>query len=211
MKIKTGNILTGILVICVVIVTFLFLRKEFAGKTEISYKVVDNWEELIPADEREKGSISKAYLIEFFDYECPYCNVVDTVLDSIQSKYDAKIKIVRYHFPLNMHPSAYKAAIAAECARDQGMFESYHKELMKNQYRLSSIDFNDIAILIGIKDLNKFQMCIDNEEPAGVISRNVQLAKRIGVNGTPTLIINNKMISGVIEVDEIDRIIKNIF
>lgn len=211
MKIKTENILTGILVICVVIVTFLFLRKEFAGKTEISYTIVDNWKELIPADERENGSISKAYLIEFFDYECPYCSVVDTVLDSIQSKYDAKIKIIRYHFPLNMHPSAYKAAIAAECARDQGMFASYHKELMTNQFRLSSIDFNDIAILIGIKDLNKFQMCIDNEEPAGVISRNVQLAKRIGVNGTPTLIINDKMISGVIDADEIDKIIKNIF
>ncbi|MCZ7610347.1 MAG: DsbA family protein [Ignavibacterium sp.] len=208
MKIKTENILTGILVVCALIVTILFLRKEFSSKdTELNISIIDNWKELIPEDEETNGNYSKVYLIEFFDYECPYCSVLDATLDTIKSKYIDKIKIIRYHFPLNIHPLAYRTAIAAECAGSQEVFDIYHKELMANQYKLNSINFTEIARLIGIKDIEKFQKCVNEEETADAISQNVKLAKKFNVSGTPTLIINNKMISGAINTEEIEKII----
>ncbi|GIK22458.1 MAG: hypothetical protein BroJett005_18720 [Ignavibacteriota bacterium] len=208
MKIKTENILTGILVVCALIVTILFLRKEFSSKdTELNISIIDNWKELIPEDEETNGNYSKVYLIEFFDYECPYCSVLDATLDTIKSKYSDKIKIIRYHFPLNIHPLAYRTAIAAECAGSQEVFDIYHKELMANQYKLNSINFTEIARLIGIKDIEKFQKCVNEEETADAISQNVKLVKKFNVSGTPTLIINNKMISGAINTEEIEKII----
>lgn len=209
MKIKTENIFSGILVVCALIVTILFLRKEFSSNNkEIKFSIVDNWKELVPKNEKNNGKYSKVYIVEFFDYECPYCSVLDATLDTIQLKYGDKIKIIRYHFPLNIHPLAYKAAIAAECANNQEMFDAYHKELMANQYRLNSINFTDIARLIGIKDIAKFQKCVNEEKTADLISHNVKLAKKFNVNGTPTLIINNKMISGASNTEEIEKIIK---
>jgi protein-disulfide isomerase len=208
MKIKTENIFSGILVICALIVIILLLRKEFSGNnTELKFSIVGNWKELIPEDEKTNGNYSKVYLVEFFDYECPYCSILDATLDTIQSKYGDKIKIIRYHFPLNIHPLAYRTAIAAECAGLQGSFEKYHKELMANQYKLNSINYTEVARLIGIKELGKFQKCVDEEETADVIANNVRLAKEYKVNGTPTLIINNKMISGAINTEEIEKII----
>jgi protein-disulfide isomerase len=208
MKIKTENIFSGILVICALIVIILLLRKEFSGNnTELKFSIVGNWKELIPEDEKTNGNYSKVYLVEFFDYECPYCSILDATLDTIQSKYGDKIKIIRYHFPLNIHPLAYRTAIAAECAESQGMFDRYHKELMANQYKLNSINYTEVARLIGIKELGKFQKCVDEEETADVIANNVRLAKEYKVNGTPTLIINNKMISGAINTEEIEKII----
>ncbi|HMN24908.1 MAG TPA: thioredoxin domain-containing protein [Ignavibacteriaceae bacterium] len=209
MKIKTENIFTGILVICALIVTILFLRKEFSSNnSKLNISIVENWKELISEDEKANSEYPKVYLIEFFDYECSYCSILDATLDTIQSKYGNKIKIIRYHFPLNIHPLAYRIAIAAECAGTQDVFDSYHKELMANQYKLNSINFTEVARLIGIKDIEKFQKCVNEEETADVISHDVQLAKKFNVNGTPTLIINNKMISGVVDSKEIEEIIK---
>jgi protein-disulfide isomerase len=209
MKIKTENIFSGILVICALIVIILLLRKEFSSNnTELKFSIVGNWKELIPEEEwKDENNKHKVYIVEFFDYECPYCSVLDARLDTIKSKYGDKIKIIRYHFPLNIHPLAYRTAIAAECARSQEVFDSYHKELMANQYKLNSINFLEVAKLIGIKDIEKFQRCINEEEPANVIANNVRLAKEFKVNGTPTLIINNKMISGSIDTEEIEKII----
>jgi len=79
---------------------------------------------------------------------------------------------------------------------------------MANQYKLNSINFTEVARLIGIKDIEKFQKCVNEEKTADVISHNVKLGKKFKVNGTPTLIINNKMISGAINSEEIEKIIK---
>ncbi|MCL5031300.1 MAG: DsbA family protein [Bacteroidetes bacterium] len=209
MKAKIDNIFTSILVICALIVTFLIVRKEFlTGDQTINISSVDNWKELITHDGKIDTNSPKVYLIEFFDYECPYCNTLDATLDTIQSKYNDKIKIIRYHFPLNIHPLAYRAAIAAECASKQDYFDMYHKELMRNQYKLNSINFTEVARQIGIKDIGKFQKCVDHEETADIIAKNVQLAKEYKITGTPTLIINDKMISGVINSKTIEKIIK---
>lgn len=137
------------------------------------------------------------------------CNTLDATLDSIKLKYYDKIKIIRYHFPLNIHPLAYKAAIAAECAKIQNNFDNYHKVLMENQYRLNSINFSEIAQQIGIQDIEQFQKCLNNENTSDIIAKNVQLAKEFKINGIPTLVINNKMISGAVDYETIKKIIEN--
>ncbi|MFA3782620.1 DsbA family protein [Melioribacteraceae bacterium 4301-Me] len=209
MKIKIDNIFTGILVICALIVTFLLLKKEFfTNERTTNVSNIANWQKLITYDKKIGTSSSKVYLIEFFDYECPYCNTLEATLDTIRLKYNNKIKIIRYHFPLSIHPLAYRAAVASECASMQGYFDKYHKELMRNQYKLNSINFTELAKQIGIKDIGKFQKCIDYEETADVIAKDVSIAKEYKITGTPTLIINNKMISGVADSKVIEKIIE---
>lgn len=209
MKIKIDNIFTSILVICALIVTFLVLRKEFfTDDRTTNISSIANWEKLITYDGKIDTNNPKIYLMEFFDYECPYCNTLDATLDTIQLKYNDKIKIIRYHFPLSIHPLAYRAAVAAECANMQDYFDKYHKELMRNQYKLNSINFTEVAKQIGIKDIGKFQKCIDYEETADIIAKNVRIAKEYNITGTPTLIINNKMISGIVDSKAIEKIIK---
>lgn len=152
MKIKIENIFSGILVICALIVTFLLLRKEFFDNNKsINIIQVDNWEKLIVKDEKIDNENPKIYLIEFFDYECPYCNNLESTLDSIKLMYNDKIKLIRYHLPLNIHPHAYKSAIASECAKLQNNFDKFHKELMKNQYKLNNIDFIEVAKKLAFK------------------------------------------------------------
>jgi protein-disulfide isomerase len=178
-------------------------------KKKINLISIDNWENLIPDDLRRDTNKHQVFIFEFFDYECPFCGTLETILDTIKLKYNEKVKIIRYHFPLNIHPMAYKAAIAAECAGIQNYFDIYHKVLMKNQYKLSSINFIEIAKKINLNDIDieKFQICIEKEETADIIAKAVLLAKNYKVIGTPTIIINNKMISGVVNSIEIEKII----
>lgn len=208
MKNRIDNIFTSILVICALIITFFVLRKEFFAEDQtLSISSIENWEKLLPHDAKASANNPKVFLIEFFDYECPFCSTLDATLDTIKLKYKDKIKIIRYHYPLTIHPLAYRAAISAECANSQSYFDVYHKEIMKNQYKLNNINFTDIARKINIKDIGKFQKCIDTEETADIIAKNVQLAKDYKISGTPTLIINNKMISGAVGSKEIEIII----
>lgn len=207
MKFNLRNIFSGLLVICALIVTSLLLKKELFNNKESTISTLNNWEYLI--DGGKSIDAQKIYIIEFFDYQCPYCSILDATLDSIKSKFKNKVEMIRYHLPLSIHPLAYRLAIASECAKIQNNFENFHKALMENQYRLNSINIMELARHIGIKDLRQFQACVDEEKTLDIISNNIRLAKEYKINTTPTLIINDKIISGLIDLNAIEEIIKD--
>ncbi len=153
-----------------------------------------------------KGSGS-VELVEFSDFECPYCQKVQPVLKQLLTKYDGRVKHVWKDFPLGIHKNAVPAAVAARCAHEQGKFWEYHDALFANQQALEAIALREHAGSIGL-DIDRFNGCFN---PGSVISRRAQLmtsVEKLPVRSTPTILINGRMIAGLAPMETYERIIE---
>jgi len=143
----------------------------------------------------KKTGKGKVTIIEFSDFQCPFCGRAQPTLKQIIQDYGDKVEIVYKHFPLSFHQYAQKAAEASECARDQGKFWEYHDILFENQNALDLTSLKKYA-----KDLNldtgKFNSCLDNSEKASVVEKDFNEGLARGVDGTPTFFINNEVLVG---------------
>jgi protein-disulfide isomerase len=150
-------------------------------------------------------------LVEFSDFECPFCARHYPTLNKILSDYKGKVRLVYKHFPLGFHPNAQKAAEASECADEQGKFWEYHDKLFENQANGLSIDkFKQWAKDLGL-DTNKFNDCLDSGKYAQKVQADYQEGAQKGVDGTPATFINGKLITGALPYEffkkEIDSIL----
>ena len=141
-------------------------------------------------------------IIEFSDYECPFCARFYTqTLAQIQSEYidTGKVKFVYRDFPLDsIHPQARKSAEAAECAGEQGGNEVYfkmHDLLFENGVKGGVDSYKQFAGEIGL-DQGKFDDCLDSGEMAAEVNKDLQDGQSYGVTGTPAFFVNGKLISG---------------
>ncbi len=129
---RLNNFLTVILVICALIVTILVVRRElFLRRNDLSYQIVkiNNWEILLRGGQIIGNRDAAVYIVEFFDYECPYCKEMEMVLKKLINKYKDRISLIRYNFPLPNHKYSYDAAIASLCASKQDKYENFHEIL----------------------------------------------------------------------------------
>jgi protein-disulfide isomerase len=148
---------------------------------------------------RGEGRIA---LVEFADYECPYCaKHAQETGPSIKKKWlDAgDVRQVFFNFPLPIHPRAPKASEAAECAAKQGRFWEMHEQLFAEPTALDLPDLSARAKRIGL-DEAAFQRCLDSGETAGRIGHDVQTARRLGVNSTPLFFLGTVKADGSIEL-----------
>lgn len=149
-------------------------------------------------------------MIEFSDFQCPFCGrFFSQALPDIEKNYidSGKVRLVYKHFPLeNLHSNAMAAAIAAECANEQGKFWEYHNTLFENQTswaQLSAIDtakaFKQYASELGL-DANSFNSCLDSGKYTDKVNKDQKDGSQYGVNGTPTFFIGNDK-KGYMELD----------
>ena len=135
---------------------------------------------------------AKVTIVEFSDYECPYCGRhFSETYPQIKKDYidTGKVKIVFRDFPLSFHPNAQPAAEASECADEQGKFWEYHDALYQNQQILGSALYTQLAEQLGL-DVQKFQQCIDSGRYRQEVQDDFAYGSQIGVSGTPTFFIN---------------------
>jgi len=148
-------------------------------------------------------------LVEFYDYECPFCRQIQQNLDALLKKYPRDITLIHRHLPLEIHSAAYPAAIAAECAKAQGWFKVYHEALFKHQAQLAEdFDWVGTAQLIGMPDLFRFEKCLEQVTPSGRVDDDMRLAGSIGIRSIPTVIVNGNVFTGVLDANELEGIIK---
>ncbi|MFN6518205.1 MAG: DsbA family protein [Nostoc sp. CreGUA01] len=148
---------------------------------------------------------SKTLLLEFSDFECPYCAEAHKTLKQLLAKYPDKIKLVYKNLPLtSIHPQALPAAAAAWAAHQQGKFWEYHDALFTNQKKLGEALYLDIAKNLNL-DLAKFQRNRNLAAPA--ITKDVQLAEKLAVAGTPFFVISSPTISRVVQLSDIENIL----
>ncbi len=145
-------------------------------------------------------------IVEFSDFECPYCGAAHDTVEQVMSTYAGKVRLVYRQFPLSFHPHAAKAAEASLCAADQGKFWEYHDVLFKNQKKLEPTDLKAHATEVGI-DSQKFGQCLDSGDKKKAVDADQQAGLQAGVGGTPAFFINGIFLNGAQPIDEFKKVI----
>ena len=134
----------------------------------------------------------KLTIVEFTEFQCPYCSRIAPVMKELNQKYPDKIKFVYKHFPLSFHSNAKAAAAASIAAQNQGKFWEFRYALAPHSRELSDSIYVAVATEIGL-DIEKFkkEMVLDSAMEAR-IDKDFQLGVKVGVQGTPNFYINGK-------------------
>lgn len=133
---------------------------------------------------------AKVTIVEYSDFECPFCSRVEPTLAALKTKYGDQVRLLYKHFPLSFHPNARPAAIAAECAYEQGAdkFAPYHAKLFANQTALTTANLKQFAVDIGL-NAEQFNQCFDTSKTAAIVDAHTTEGSQYGVSGTPTFFI----------------------
>ncbi len=148
-------------------------------------------------------------LVEFSDFQCPFCARSEPVLKQVREKYGDKVQIVYRQFPLtSIHQYAFKAAEASLCAHEQGKFWPMHEALFADQSHLTVADLKATAGRIGL-DRKKFDSCMDTGRAVEQVENDQRDGQRAGINGTPSMFINGvPMDAGAIPFNVLDAAIQ---
>ncbi|MEM4337088.1 MAG: thioredoxin domain-containing protein [Candidatus Woesearchaeota archaeon] len=137
---------------------------------------------------------AKVVLTEYSDFECPACAYAEPIIRALRSEYKDKIAFRYINFPLtNIHPNAFSAAEASECANDQGKFWEYHDKLFENNRNLNKDTYLKIAREIGL-NMTSFEICINSGAKKEVVIKDIKEALEKNIRGTPSFFVNDKYI-----------------
>jgi protein-disulfide isomerase len=144
-------------------------------------------------------------LIEFADFECPYCQQIEPKLAKLQAEFSGKLAFAYKDLPLPMHSHAQKAAEASHCAMAQGKFWEYHDLLFSN-HGLEVPQLKQTARTLGL-DGAKFDKCLDSGETAAAVKANLDEAKDLQIPGTPGLFINGRYLEGDVDYNTLRQVV----
>jgi protein-disulfide isomerase len=155
---------------------------------------------------------AKVTVVEFGDFQCPYCRSwYSEVYARLATNYSNKIRFIYRDFPLSQHADAHSAAVAANCADEQGKYWDYFRILYSDPRGLSSSMLQTYAQAVGL-NLSSFKMCIASGRYNAEIQLDMEDGERMGVNGVPAFFINGKPLSGPMTFEtfqqKIDAILK---
>lgn len=184
---------------------FLTLRTKY--KVEVNAPRVEIATEGHPAKGPADAPVT---IVEFSDFECPFCKQVVPTLDQVKQKYGDKVRIVFRQFPLppNMHPNAQKAAEAALCAQEQGKFWEMHDAMFNDPKALQVTALKATAEKLGV-DKVKFDACLDSGRLAQKVRDDQKAGAAVGVNSTPSLFVNGRQLDpGAVPLDVITQVVE---
>ncbi|ERN42955.1 protein-disulfide isomerase [Rubidibacter lacunae KORDI 51-2] len=147
---------------------------------------------------------SRLVVVEFSDFQCPFCARLHDTLDEFLAQHGDDVTLVYKHYPLaSLHPQAIAAARAAWAAQQQGRFWPYHDALFARAGNLDADAFTAIARDLGL-DLERFERDRASGEAGVAIERDVELGNELGVRGTPFLAIGSEIFEGAVSTDELE-------
>lgn len=146
-------------------------------------------------------------MIEYSDFQCPFCKRHNPTMDQILSEYEGKVRLVYRHFPLNsIHPNAQKAAEASECAGEQGKFWEMHDKMFENQSAIAVTNLKSYAGDLGLNQ-SQFDSCLDDGKYAGKVNKQAAEAQASGISGTPGTWVGDQLVKGAYPVTTFSAII----
>ncbi len=148
-------------------------------------------------------------LVEFSDFECPFCSRFTPTVDQVKEAYAGRIRLVYRQFPLReIHPNAQKAAEASLCAEEQGKFWELHDLMFAEQDALSVDELKGKAGRLDM-DTQAFAICLDSDRYVDTVQADLRAGQRLGVNGTPAVFVNGRPIpGGAVPFETIAKIIE---
>jgi protein-disulfide isomerase len=194
--------IAGVAVLCLVVITIVLVKREFF-ETDVAFASVpgdekrleavpvNDWDRVKNGGHRMGPADAPVTIVEFSDFQCPACaRFANNVFPTLEEVFPGKLSLVYRHWPLRMHPYAYPAARAAECAAAQGRFEVFHDLLFQQRDSLGSKPFTQFAREAHVPDVAQFDRCASSTAPVPAVEADMAEARRIGGTGTPTLVIN---------------------
>jgi protein-disulfide isomerase len=149
-------------------------------------------------------------IVVFSDFQCPYCAELMARLMILRSRHPEDVAIVYRHYPLSVHPYAMAAARASECAASQGRFEEFHNALFRSQEVIGKVPWTHFALVAGVPDTAAFQKCAMSGVALHNVTEDSAAAKRLGVYGTPVLLINQTRLDGAQPLDTLEAYVARI-
>jgi protein-disulfide isomerase len=161
---------------------------------------------LVGSSPTQGAKAAKRVLVEFSDFQCPYCAQSIAGLQQFLAKYP-DVTLVYKHYPLTqIHAEALPAAQAAWAAHQQGQFWAYHDALFSQQKRLNAAAYRQIAQTLGL-DMARFERDRTSPAAAAAITQDMQMAERLGIGGTPFFVLNGKVASGVAQLSTLEGLL----
>lgn len=222
---KKLNIISILAIVCAMLLIimaglYFFSKKDFKNQPtgnevqkikDLNKDVVGNsnkikTKEVRKIDNRDhiRGKLdAKVQLIVYSDFECPFCSKYTDILKKVEETFGDKVVISFRHYPLRSHADAVPAAIASECAGEQGKFWEMHDRLFQDAKKnaLGTIKYKEDAKDLGL-DQVKFNKCLDMEKYKDVITASQIEAKEFGVNGTPASFVNGEPAPGAVPFED---------
>jgi len=145
-------------------------------------------------------------IVQFAEYQCPYCGKAGEAVDKVLENYPGKIKMVYRDFPLSFHDRAIPAAVAANCAGEQDKYWEMHRMLMSNQRALTESDLTGHATALSL-DMEKWNTCRADPAQEAEVTADMEAGAAVGVSGTPAFFINGIMLSGAVPYERFQELI----
>lgn len=212
MKRKLPDLATGLMVCCALVITAAVARREFfpapaaAEEPDMKPRPVRNAAQLSAAGQRMGPAAAPVQIVEFSDFQCPFCATFAGTLRKLQAKYPDRVSVLYRHYPIQqLHPYARTAGLAAECAGEQGRFEAYHDQLFAQQDSIGTRQWERFAMDAGVPDLDAFTRCVREERHLARVDRDARLAEKTGIRVTPSIIIGDTLIPGALPEAELEK------
>jgi len=151
---------------------------------------VRDWRDLTKHGIWEGDSTAAVTVVDFSDLQCPFCRRFHQALTEVQTEFGSRIARVVIHYPLTNHAFALSAAIAAECADKSARFHEFIDRVFAKQDSIGSKSWASYAVEAGIGDTLSFSSCASSTEIPGRVEQGLGAGSKVGVRGTPTVIIN---------------------
>jgi protein-disulfide isomerase len=182
------------------------IREYLSDHAEVMFPVAELT--VTPQDHVRGPSGAKVTVIEYSDYQCPYCRAAHKVMKELSS--EIEFRWVMRHYPIpEIHPLAIRAAVAAECANLQGKFWEYSDGLFAPDPPFTDSRLKDTARTTGL-NLERFNACLAHEQFTSVIDPNRSEWLRTRIDGTPTFYINNRRLIGSLPREEMKKLIQSL-
>lgn len=163
--------------------------------------------EILPEDPVRGRDDAPLELIEFSDFDCPYCKRATETIARLMEQFEGQIRFIYKDYPLPSHPNAFKAAEAGNCAHEQGRFWELHDTMFASQGALDVESLKGYAEELGL-DGGAFEECLDSGRHSATVDRDMRAGFRYGVSSTPTLFLNGRTILGAVPYETFVEIIR---
>lgn len=178
----------------------------FDMETEASE--IANWAELTSGGTRIGPKDAPSILVTFSDFQCPYCARLAGMLARLRVAHGDRLQVLYRHFPLGeIHPHAYAAALASECAAEQGRFEPLHDLLYARQAEIGTTSWARFAADAGIADTVALNACMAANRHRDRILADARLGESLGVDGTPTVFLDGAKLNGGVTEARLARLL----
>lgn len=200
----------AILAGCILTASALFAGREyFTSDIAAQGRDIEGWKTYAERGHRIGPDTAVVTVVVFADFQCPFCSKFHEAFTAVYDEYPAELALVYRHYTLPRHRHARSAALASECAAEQGSFRAFADLLYSKQDSIGVIPWESFGIAAAVPSIPEFSACLENAEYAYRLTEDSLAARKLEITGTPTLLINERLVLGSMSQDQLRRLVRD--